>query len=75
VIDVTFSRVTAADAAVMLDELCAVYADAYGHVPGEDGAVKTAAFRDRAIAALEVRNYELVTARAAERAAGGHDAG
>jgi ribosomal protein S18 acetylase RimI-like enzyme len=46
----------------LLDGLCAVYADAYGVVPGEDIGVKTAAFRDRAAKGLKARNYDLVTA-------------
>jgi ribosomal protein S18 acetylase RimI-like enzyme len=61
--DLAFSHHAASDAADMLDDLCAVYGDAYGHVPGEDSGVKTAAFRDRANAALGARNYELVTAQ------------
>jgi ribosomal protein S18 acetylase RimI-like enzyme len=52
------------DAAALLDGLCDAYADAYGDVPGEDPLVKTAAFRDRASAALSARNYDLVTAHA-----------
>ena len=35
---------------------------AYGVVPGENIAVKTAAFRDRATKAFGARNYDLVTA-------------
>ncbi|MFI9641377.1 GNAT family N-acetyltransferase [Micromonospora sp. NPDC051925] len=60
--DVIFTRLTRTDAADLMDGLCDVYADAYGHVPGEDSTVKTAAFRDRATGALNARNYELVTA-------------
>ncbi|WP_245712805.1 GNAT family N-acetyltransferase [Micromonospora nigra] len=62
--DVTYTRHSAEDAASLMDELCEVYADAYGHVAGEDTTVKAAAFRDRATGALGARNYELVAARA-----------
>ena len=48
----------------LLDALCDAYADAYGVVPGEDTAAKTAAFRDRATKALDAINYDLVTAEA-----------
>ncbi|MBB5867892.1 ribosomal protein S18 acetylase RimI-like enzyme [Allocatelliglobosispora scoriae] len=58
----TFRRHAAAEVPDLLDALCDVYADAYGHVPGEDSTVKTEAFRDRADAALDASNYELVTA-------------
>lgn len=68
--ELIFSRHAGPDAADLLDELCAVYADAYGHVPGEDSGVKTAAFRDRASLALDARNYELMTARAGEEIVG-----
>jgi GNAT superfamily N-acetyltransferase len=63
VTDVTYDRLGAAEAADSMDQLCEVYSDAYGDVPGEDTTVKTAAFRDRATNALTARNYELVTAR------------
>ncbi len=46
----------------LLDDICAVYAGAYGQVPGEDSAKKVAAFRDRATKALGRHGYELVTA-------------
>jgi GNAT superfamily N-acetyltransferase len=61
--NVTFSFHTADDVAPLLDELCEVYADAYGHVPGEDSRTKTTAFHNRATAALGANNYLLVTAR------------
>ena len=48
---------------MLLDEICAVYADAYGHVSGEDIAAKTSAFRERATTALSRQGFELVTAR------------
>lgn len=41
--------------------LCEVYADAYGEVPGENTTVKTDAFHGRATAALSARNYELIS--------------
>ncbi|WP_307799183.1 GNAT family N-acetyltransferase [Micromonospora antibiotica] len=62
--DVTYARLGAEAAGGLMDELCEVYADAYGQVPGEDATVKVDAFRGRALAALGARNYELVTARA-----------
>jgi len=68
--DVTFSRHSAAEVPAILDELCEVYADAYGEVAGEDPNVKAAAFRQRALSALEARNYELVTAHADGRIVG-----
>lgn len=64
--DVTYTRLTADAATALMDQLCEVYSDAYGDVPGEDIKVKTDAFRDRATRALDARNYELVTARAGE---------
>ncbi len=36
-----------AEAAKLMDELCDVYADAYGAVPGEDTREKSSAFRAR----------------------------
>ncbi|WP_233513617.1 GNAT family N-acetyltransferase [Micromonospora craterilacus] len=68
--DVTYARVNADTAASLMDKLCEVYADAYGHVPGEDSTIKTDAFRDRATGALGARNYELVTARAGDELVG-----
>ncbi len=62
VTDVTYSRLSADNAAGLMDRLCEVYADAYGEVPGENTNVKTDAFRDRANGALGARNYGLVTA-------------
>jgi ribosomal protein S18 acetylase RimI-like enzyme len=61
---VTLTQYGADEAPALLDELCDAYADAYGVVPGEDIAVKTDAFRNRATKALGARNYSLVTARA-----------
>ncbi|WP_307826238.1 GNAT family N-acetyltransferase [Micromonospora humida] len=61
--DVTYARLGAEAAGGLMDELCEVYADAYGQVPGEDATVKVDAFRGRATGALGARNYELVTAR------------
>jgi ribosomal protein S18 acetylase RimI-like enzyme len=61
--DVVLTRHGPADVPDLLDEICDAYADAYGDVPGEDSAVKVAAFRGRAASALTARNYELVVAR------------
>ncbi|MGH3783840.1 MAG: hypothetical protein ACRDRO_25270, partial [Pseudonocardiaceae bacterium] len=61
--DLTLTHHTSAEAATLMDDLCDVYADAYGAVPGEDPREKSSAFRDRATAALEGVNYSLVTAR------------
>lgn len=61
--DLTLSHHTSAEAATLMDELCEVYADAYGAVPGEDIREKTSAFRERASAAMRGVNYSLVTAR------------
>jgi hypothetical protein len=36
--DLTVTQHTSADAATLMDELCKVYADAYGAVPGEDAS-------------------------------------
>jgi GNAT superfamily N-acetyltransferase len=58
------------EAAALLDELCDAYADAYGAVPGEDTRQKSAAFRERALGALEAANYSLVTARAGDELVG-----
>jgi ribosomal protein S18 acetylase RimI-like enzyme len=62
--EVTYIRLGADAAADLMDQLCEVYADAYGEVPGEDTNVKAGAFRDRATGALSARNYELVAAQA-----------
>jgi GNAT superfamily N-acetyltransferase len=70
VTDVTHDRLDADAAAGLMDELCEVYADAYGEVPGEDSTVKAGAFRDRATAALAARNYELVVARTGDELVG-----
>ncbi|MGH3901521.1 MAG: GNAT family N-acetyltransferase [Pseudonocardiaceae bacterium] len=61
---------TGAEAAELMDELCDVYADAYGAVPGEDTWEKSSAFRERATAALQGINYSLVTAHADDQLVG-----
>lgn len=61
--DLTLTQHTSVEAAEMVDELCEVYADAYGAVPGEDIGEKSSAFRERAGAAMQGVNYSLVTAR------------
>jgi predicted GNAT superfamily acetyltransferase len=53
-----------------MDELCEVYADAYGAVPGEDIRQKSSAFRERATAALHGVNYLLATAYVGEELVG-----
>jgi len=68
--NVTLTRYQAVEVPHFLDEICDAYADAYGEVPGEDAGVKSAAFRDRATAALEARNFELVAAHADGRIVG-----
>lgn len=60
--DPTFTHHTSAGAVRLMEELCEVYADAYGAVPGEDIREKSSAFRERATAALCGVNYSLVTA-------------
>jgi GNAT superfamily N-acetyltransferase len=67
---ITFTQHTAEEVPALLDELCAVYADAYGSVPGEVESDKWAAFRERATLALQAHNYSLATARAAGRIVG-----
>ncbi|MEN3309247.1 MAG: hypothetical protein V7603_5449 [Micromonosporaceae bacterium] len=67
---VTLTQHAAHEVPALLDELCDVYADAYGSVPGEDTTVKTAAFRDRATKALQARSYSLVTAHADDQIIG-----
>ncbi len=66
----TLAHHTGIEAAKLMDELCDVYADAYGAVPGEDTQEKSSAFRDRATAALRGLNYSLVTARVGEQLVG-----
>lgn len=61
--DLTLTQHTSSDAGELMDELCEVYADAYGAVPGEDIRNKSSAFRERASAAARGINYSLVTAR------------
>ena len=60
--DLTLTHHTSTEVAQLMDELCEVYADAYGAVPGEDPREKSSAFRERATGAPEGRNYSLVTA-------------
>ena len=43
----TLAHHTSAEAARLMDELCEVYADAYGAVAGEDIHQKSVAFRER----------------------------
>jgi GNAT superfamily N-acetyltransferase len=68
--DLALTPRTAADAAQLMDELCEVYADAYGAVPGEDTREKSLAFRGRATSALEARSYSLVTGEVAGQLVG-----
>ncbi|MGH3782880.1 MAG: hypothetical protein ACRDRO_20230 [Pseudonocardiaceae bacterium] len=58
--DLTLNHHTSTEAARIMDELCEVYADAYGVEP--DGE-KTAAFRVRAAKALGRPRYGLLTAQ------------
>jgi GNAT superfamily N-acetyltransferase len=60
--DPTLAHRTSAEALRLMDELCEVYADAYGAVGGEDIHQKSSAFRERATAALHGVNYSLATA-------------
>src|ERR1700742_1308771 len=60
--NLTLTHHTSTEAAQLMDELCDVYADAYGAVPGEDTREKSSAFRDRATGAQEANNYSLVVA-------------
>ncbi len=66
----TLAHHTSDEAAQLMDELCDVYADAYGAVPGEDTREKSSAFRDRAKAAQQGVNYSLVTARVGKQLVG-----
>lgn len=59
--DLLIEHSGAGDAAEIIDEMCAVYADAYGVGPDEQ---KTTAFRSRAVKAMGRAGYDLVTARA-----------
>jgi GNAT superfamily N-acetyltransferase len=68
--DVTLAHHTSDEAAKVMDELCDVYADAYGAVPGEDTREKSSAFRDRATAALQGLNYSLLTAHVGDQLVG-----
>ncbi len=68
--DLALAYRTSAEAAKLMDELCDVYADAYGAVPGEDPRVKSSAFRERASAALLGGNYSLVTANVGDQLVG-----
>jgi len=68
--DLTLAHHTSAEAVKLMDELCEVYADAYGAVPGEDIWEKSSAFRERATAAQQGRNYSLVTARVGDQLVG-----
>src|SRR2546430_12521980 len=66
----TITHHTADDVPALLDTITDSYVDSWGEVPGEDMGVKTAAFRDRATAALTASNYSLVTAQADGRVVG-----
>jgi GNAT superfamily N-acetyltransferase len=68
--DPTLTHHTSAEAVRLMDELCEVYSDAYGAVPGEDIHQKSRAFRERATAALRGVNYSLVTAHAGNELVG-----
>ncbi|MGH3920206.1 MAG: GNAT family N-acetyltransferase [Gammaproteobacteria bacterium] len=68
--DLTLTHHTSAEAVKLMDELCDVYADAYGAVPGEDTREKSSAFRERAAAALRGVNYSLVTAHVDDQLVG-----
>jgi GNAT superfamily N-acetyltransferase len=61
--DLTVTHHTSAEAATLMDELCEVYADAYGAVSGEDVGEKSSAFRQRATVAVKQAAYSLVAAR------------
>jgi GNAT superfamily N-acetyltransferase len=67
---ITLVRYEAAAVPLLLDGICAVYADAYGKIPGENSTVKVAAFRERATKALTRPGYELVTAHEGDELAG-----
>ncbi|MGH3625117.1 MAG: GNAT family N-acetyltransferase [Sciscionella sp.] len=58
--DLVLTHHAGAEAATLMDELCDVYADAYGVQPDSE---KTSAFRTRATNALEWPRYGLLTAR------------
>jgi len=64
--DYTLAHHGSATAALLLDELSVVYADAYGVEPGE----KVEAFRGRAQQAFETAGFDLVTARSGDELAG-----
>ncbi|MGH3754349.1 MAG: hypothetical protein ACRDRP_16950 [Pseudonocardiaceae bacterium] len=66
----TLTHHASLEAATLMDELCDVYADAYGAVPGADTQEKSSAFRDRATAALHGVNYSLVTAHVGDQLVG-----
>lgn len=68
--DLTLTHHTSDEATKLMDELCDVYADAYGAVPGEDTRKKSSAFRDRATAAQQGASYSLVTAHVGEQLVG-----
>lgn len=68
--DPTLAHHPADGARALLDEICVVYADAYGQVPGEDSALKVSAFRGRATKALTRPGYDLMTAHEGDELAG-----
>ncbi len=68
--DLTLTQHTSAEAVKIMDELCDVYADAYGAVPGADTREKSSAFRERATAALHGANYSLATAHVGDQLVG-----
>ncbi len=68
--DLTLTHHISTEAAKLMDELCEVYADAYGAVPGEDIREKSSAFRERATAAQQGLNYSLVTAHVGDQLVG-----
>jgi ribosomal protein S18 acetylase RimI-like enzyme len=67
---VTLAHHQAETVPALLDDICVVYADAYGQVPGEDADAKVAAFRGRAAKALSRPGYEMVVARNGDELAG-----
>lgn len=58
--DLILSHHISVRAVELMDELCEVYADAYGAVPGEGIGKKSSAFRERASAAARGANWRAI---------------
>lgn len=65
--DLTVTHHTSADAATLMDELCEVYADAYGAVSGEDVGERHCSQYEKTLAVLSSSGHRRFHSSAARR--------